>query len=78
MQGKLGSAKVCSTWRGALMSKRNHLRQFEKYPDMMKKYDPYVKIISMDAILAQRGIEYPGSEFSAEDLEFMKKIGLST
>jgi hypothetical protein len=74
---KLEGTKVCSTWRGAQMSKANHMRRWKDFPELMERYQPYVKILSMDAILAEQGIEYPGSEFTTEDLILMKKMGLT-
>jgi hypothetical protein len=53
------------------------MRRWKDFPELMERYQPYVKILSMDAILAEQGIEYPGSEFTTEDLILMKKMGLT-
>ena len=71
-QGKLESTKVCATWRGAQMSKRNHLC-LHKYGE----YSATTRIIPIDAILAIKGLEKPDTELSVEDVKILQEMGIS-
>lgn len=90
MNGRLNSTKVCHSWRGALMSKRNHewpynhkrLKEVFHYTDaqiaaLVRSYDAATRILPIEAILALTGLEKPDTDLSAEDMAILKRMGIS-
>ena len=83
-RGKLSSTKVTQTWRGAIMSKRNHERDmfFKEMPEVEKQrwreyYDRSTRIIPIGAVLAIKGLEKPDTELSDEDMEILRQMGIA-
>lgn len=81
MNGKLISTKVTRSWRGAMMSKRNHERPYQKlvaeFPRAREAYDCATRIIPISAVLAIKGLEKPDTELSEEDIALLKKMGIA-
>jgi hypothetical protein len=72
VEGQLVSTKVARSWRGAMMSKRNHEHGWEtKYG-----YDLATRILPIDQILAMQGLEKPDTNLNADDAELLRRMGI--
>jgi hypothetical protein len=72
VNGKLRSTKVTHSWRGAMLSKRNH----EKGWEAACGYDLATRILPIEAILAIRGLERPDTDLSADDAALLRRMGI--
>jgi hypothetical protein len=88
--GLLCGTKITRTWRGALMSKRNHERPYNRkilkevfhYNDaqidlMQKAYSACTRILPIEAVLALQGLEKPDTDLSAEDMALLNRMGIA-
>jgi hypothetical protein len=83
-RGKLCGTKVTQTWRGAMMSKRNH-EKIDYFNDMNEAekarwtqyFDRATRIIPISAVLAIKGLEKPDTELSAEDIRILRRMGIA-
>jgi hypothetical protein len=78
LNGRLTSSKITHSWRGALMSKRNHQRHcYDGLPrHLRERLDAATRILPMEAIYALRGLEKPDTDLSADDLAILKSMGI--
>ena len=72
-QGKLFATKVCHSWRGVQMSKRNFEKLLDGGPNGPRAL---VRVLPLDAILAMKGIEQAG-DLSAEDAKILAEMGIT-
>jgi hypothetical protein len=76
VSGKLESTKVCYSWRGAQMSKRNHERMFKMYPH--SRYDACTRIVPIEAVLAIPGMERVDTKLNPDDADLLRKMGIES
>jgi hypothetical protein len=77
LNGRLTATKVTRSWRGALMSKRNHERDYNALPQPLREcWDRATRILPIEAILALQGLEKPDNNLSEADIELLKRMGI--